>query len=424
MQQVPKASRASSLPRKAQFPGVTNSYFTNQLVITTQMDPIATYQVMDTDGVVDDAAQEPAVDQELAVRIYREMITMNAMDKVLYEAQRQGRISFYMTSYGEEALIGSAAALHPTDVIFGQYREAGALLHRGFSLEAFMNQCYGNALDLGKGRQMPVHYGTRDLHFVTISSTLATQIPQASGAAYALKLQGAANSNDAEPKRCVMCYFGDGAASEGDFHGALNMAATMECPVIFFCRNNGFAISTPASEQYKGDGVASRGIGYGIDTIRCDGNDVWAVYNATKKARELAVGHNRPVLIESLTYRIGHHSTSDDSSAYRSKSEVEDWKRRDNPLTRLRKWLEAKSWWSAGLETQAQKDIRASVLKAFAAAEKQLLPPPQETFADVYAAPEISPALAEQRAEVMGLVEKYPDYYKIHEFQRSDNSQA
>ncbi|RKP39859.1 thiamine diphosphate-binding protein [Dimargaris cristalligena] len=331
------------------------------------------------------------------------------MDKVLYDAQRQGRISFYMTSYGEEAIIGSAAALQPTDEIYGQYREAGALLHRGFTLEQFMNQCYGNSADLGKGRQMPVHYGTKDLHFVTISSTLATQLPQATGSAYALKMQG--------DKRCVMCYFGDGAASEGDFHAALNMAATLGCPVIFFCRNNGFAISTPAAEQYRGDGVASRGIGYGIDTIRCDGNDIWAVYNATQKARALAVEQNRPVLVESLTYRIGHHSTSDDSSAYRSQSEVEGWKRRDNPLTRLRKWLENRGWWNAELEKQTRTDLRAQVLRAFADAEKLPLPPISEAFTDVYAKPEDSPILLEQKKAAMELLQKYPDYYKMQDFQ-------
>ncbi len=155
------------------------------------------------------------------------MLKLNRMDQVLYDAQRQGRISFYMTNYGEEAShVGSAAALDPKDEIFGQYREAGVLMYRGFSLDDFMNQCYSNELDPGKGRQMPVHYGSKDLHFQTISSPLATQIPQAVGAAYALKLK--------EANLCVICYFGEGAASEGDFHAALNMAATTGSPVIFF----------------------------------------------------------------------------------------------------------------------------------------------------------------------------------------------
>ena len=126
------------------------------------------------------------------------------------------------------------------DHIFGQYREAGVLMYRGFSLDDFMNQCFSNDLDPGKGRQMPVHYGSRALHFQTISSPLATQLPQAAGAAYALKRAG--------KKAVTVCYFGEGAASEGDFHAALNVAATTECPVIYFCRNNGFAISTPSHE--------------------------------------------------------------------------------------------------------------------------------------------------------------------------------
>jgi 2-oxoisovalerate dehydrogenase E1 component alpha subunit len=198
------------------------------------------------------------------------MCTLNIMDLIMYEAQRQGRISFYMTSYGEEgSIVASAAALTNDDVFFGQYREAGVLLWRGFTLDEFMNQMYSNEADYGKGRQMPVHYGSKKLNFQTISSPLGTQIPQAVGSAYALKRQGA--------KAVAVCFFGDGAASEGDFHAALNMAATTESPVIFICRNNGYAISTPTSEQYRGDGIASRGHGYGIDTIRVDGNDALVI---------------------------------------------------------------------------------------------------------------------------------------------------
>lgn len=203
---------------------------------------------MDLDGKVIDKLHEPNIPKELALKMYQHMLTLNAMDLILYDAQRQGRISFYMTSYGEEAThFGSAAALKNEDVIYGQYREAGVLLHRGFTLAQFMNQCYSNSLDLGKGRQMPVHYGSRELNFQTISSPLGTQLPQAAGSAYALKRMG----KDA----CVVCFFGEGAASEGDFHAALNIAATTESPVIFFCRNNGYAISTPAKEQYRGDGI-------------------------------------------------------------------------------------------------------------------------------------------------------------------------
>lgn len=358
---------------------------------------------MDGVGKIIDASQDPNVDKETAVKIYKDMITLNTMDLILYEAQRQGRISFYMTHYGEEALIGSAAALDPTDEIFGQYREAGLLLYRGFSLDQFMNQCYSNHLDLGKGRQMPVHYGSKELHFQTISSPLATQIPQATGAAFALKRNGEG--------RCVICYFGEGAASEGDFHAALNMAATIKCPVIFFCRNNGFAISTPVLDQYAGDGIASRGIGYGVATVRVDGNDVWAVYNATKAARKVAVEEQRPVLIEAMTYRVGHHSTSDDSSAYRQKSEVEDWKRIDNPMLRMRKYLESKEWWSEEMEKDFKSSTRKDVLTAFNKAEKQPKPAISEMFTDVY--DKLTPALKEQRNELKRLIAKYPNDYNV-----------
>ena len=232
---------------------------------------------------------------------------LNTMDRVLYESQRQGRISFYMTNYGEEGThFGSAAALDEQDLVFGQYREAGVLMWRGFTLNEFMNQCYGNIDDPAKGRQMPVHYGSKKFNFVTISSPLATQMPQAVGSAYAFKREyrnrSASGDKECRP-RIVMCYFGEGAASEGDAHAALNFAATLEVPIIFFCRNNGYAISTPTPEQYRGDGIASRASGYGIPAIRVDGNDILAVYNATKEGRRICLEESKPVLIEAMTYR-------------------------------------------------------------------------------------------------------------------------
>ncbi|KAK6167983.1 hypothetical protein SNE40_021897 [Patella caerulea] len=141
---------------------------------------------------------------------------------------------------------------------------------------------------------MPVHYGSKELNFVTISTPLGTQLPQAAKSAYAYKL--------ANKDNCVICYFGEGTASEGDAHPAFNFAAVLNCPVIFFCRNNGYAFSTSLREQYSGDGIASRGAGYGMISIRIDGNDVLAVYNAVKAAHEICLSQNRPVLIEAMTY--------------------------------------------------------------------------------------------------------------------------
>lgn len=219
----------------------------------------------------------------------------------------------------------------------------------------------------------------------------------------------------------VACYFGEGAASEGDFHAALNIAATRSCPVIFICRNNGYAISTPTLEQYRGDGIASRGTGYGIDTIRVDGNDIWAVREATKKARELALTDGgKPVLIEAMSYRISHHSTSDDSFAYRARVEVEDWKRRDNPITRLRKYLEKKGIWDDDKEKDVRSRIRKEVLKAFSEAEKEKKPALRTMFEDVYE--EITPETRNQMGQLKDILERYPEEYDIGEFEGGKDS--
>lgn len=326
------------------------------------------------------------------------------------ESQRQGRISFYMTSWGEEAThIGSAMALADDDEVFAQYREQGVILWRGFSLQQVADQCFSNIDDLGKGRQMPVHYGSAAHHFQTISSPLATQIPQAVGAAYFRKLEGKGNA--------VVCYFGEGAASEGDFHAGMNMATTQSAPIIFFCRNNGFAISTPVAEQYRGDGIAARGIAYGMHTIRVDGNDIWAVYEATKRAREIAVGADgsgtKPVLVEAMTYRESHHSTSDDSTRYRSTEEIEAWRTNANPIKRLRLFMEQRGWWDQASEDALRAEERKAVLTALATAESKPRPPVSELFTDVYGDAVLPRHLEKQRLELDSHLKEHPDHYVL-----------
>lgn len=143
---------------------------------------------MDRQGNVINPEEDPKLSDEILIKMYKDMILLNTMDKILYESQRQGRISFYMTNYGEEAThIGSAAALTNEDVVYGQYREAGVLIWRGFTIQEMIDQCYGNDDDAGRGKQMPIHYGCKRLNFVTLSSPLSTQMPQAVGSAYALK---------------------------------------------------------------------------------------------------------------------------------------------------------------------------------------------------------------------------------------------
>lgn len=375
-----------------------------------------TYRVLDQDGVVvDKEAHSPDISDEEAIRLYKDMVTVSVMDIIMFDAQRQGRVSFYMVSAGEEGIaVGSASALSPEDPIFAQYRETGIFQYRGFTMDDFMAQLFATKNDPGKGRNMPVHYGSAKYKVHTISSPLATQIPQASGAAYAVRTQD--RLNPTTKPRVVACYFGEGAASEGDFHAGLNIAATRNCPILFICRNNGYAISTPTLEQYRGDGIASRGVGYGIDTIRVDGNDILAVREATKRAREIALSDGgKPVLIEAMSYRVSHHSTSDDSFAYRAKVEVEDWKRRDNPITRLRKWMEGKGIWDEEKEKELRSGARKSVLDAYRKAEKEKRPPLSSMLEDIYE--ELTEEQREQSEKLSDIISRYPNEYDVTEFE-------
>ena len=350
--------------------------YTNKLqFINVHSSKIPVYGGFDDFSMLDNIA-ELRIDKELLLRMYKNMISLKVMDQILYECQRQGRISFYMTNSGEEALqIGSAAALDNSDLIYAQYREAGVLLWRGYKFDDFVNQCFGNDRDSNKGRQMPVHYGSKDLNFFTISSPLATQLPQAVGSAYCLK--------DSKSNSCVVCYFGEGAASEGDAHAAFNFAATLSCPVVFICRNNEYAISTPSHQQYAGDGIAARGPAFGISTIRVDGNDIMAMYHATQFARKHAIDEQRPVLVEAMTYRIGHHSTSDDSKTYRTAQEINAYQE-VSPLNRLKLILEKHGIWSNEKEENYLKLEKTSILEAISAAEARNCLSPENLFEDVY----------------------------------------
>lgn len=360
------------------------------------------FRVMDNHGMIIPGAPEPVIDKETAHKMYRLMGRSQIMDEILYNAQRQGRISFYMQNSGEEAAhIGSASALKIDDTVLAQYRELGVILWRGFTVQQCIDQCFSNISDLGKGRQMPVHYGSKELNFQTISSPLATQLPQAVGVAYSNKL--------AKNNAISIAYFGEGAASEGDFHAALNFAATLEAPMIFFCRNNGYAISTPTRDQYRGDGIISRAAGYGMHAIRVDGNDLFAVKLATEEARRVALEKNCPVLIEAMTYRRGHHSTSDDSTRYRSVAEIKHWQDNFDPVTRFRAFMDSRGWWSNEEEQEMRDSEKYAVLKALEIAENREKPAMANLFTDVYE--EIPEHLLLQEESLKRHIEKYPEHY-------------
>ena len=362
---------------------------------------IPTLAQLQADGELTPGAAVAPMSAKLAEKIYTDMVYTRLLDERMVGAQRQGRLSFYLTCAGEEASVaGTIAAFNPDDMVMAQYREQLALRYRGFTTEQFMNQLFSNVEDLGKGRQMPVHYGCRELHFMTISSPLATQIPQAAGYAYGQKLAG----NNA----CTLCYFGEGAASEGDFHAGLNMAAVLKCPVVFVARNNGYAISTPSTEQFAGNGIASRGVGYGIKTIRVDGNDILAVYSAAVAARKIAVEEQQPVLIETMSYRLGAHSTSDDPSGYRSREEEQQWREND-PISRMKNWLLKQNWWDEERDEALKSGFRSEILAELKVAEKRPKPALGDLITDVYETPPAQ--LREQLEALEKHIAKYPDRY-------------
>ncbi|GJU65098.1 dehydrogenase, E1 component, thiamine diphosphate-binding fold protein [Tanacetum coccineum] len=335
------------------------------------------YRLLDQDGYPISSNMPEHVGKELALKIYINMVTLETMDTLFYEAQRQGRFSFYMSSFGEEAInIASAASLSPDDHILAQYREQGVLLWRGFTLQEFANHFLGNKIGHGKGRNMPIHYGSKKLNYFTNSAPLATQLPHAVGVAYSLK-------NDRKDA-CVVTYFGEGSTSEGDFHASMNFAAVLEAPIVFICRNNGWAISTPVTDQFRSDGIVVKGQAYGIQSIRVDGNDVLAVYDAVRSAREIAIKEQRPILIEAMTYRVGHHSTSDDSTKYRTKDEINHWRTVHSPITRFRKWMERKGWWTENEDSDLHIDVHKQVKNAIDEAEREEKPALEDMFKDVY----------------------------------------
>jgi pyruvate dehydrogenase E1 component alpha subunit len=232
-----------------------------------------------------------------------------------------------------------------------------------------------NKEDLLKGRQMPNHFGSKALNVVHVSSPIATQIPHAAGCAYAMKLQ--------DEKKVALAYFGEGATSEGDFHVGLNFAAVRKVPAIFFCRNNGYAISTPADKQFASDGVAPQVIGRNITTYRVDGNDFFAVYETVQKARQQCIDGHGPVFIEAMTYRLGAHSTSDDPSVYRKEGDVLE-KQGKCPILRLRKFLENKKLWNKEQEDRYITDISAQITEAIRVAKETGRSPLRSLFEDVY----------------------------------------
>ena len=337
---------------------------------------------------------DPKLDPETLRRMLRDMLMVRVFDERMFRAQRQGKTSFYMKALGEEAVaVAAAHALDREDMCFPTYRQQGLLISRDYPLVEMMCQIYSNQGDKLKGRQLPIMYSDRERGFFSISGNLATQYPQAVGWAMASAIKG--------DSRIAAAWIGDGATAEGDFHNAVTFAGVYRAPVILNVVNNQWAISTFSGiAGAELTTFAARAVGYGIAGLRVDGNDALAVYAATRWAADRARANLGPTLIETFTYRVEGHSTSDDPTAYRPQGAGAKWPLGD-PIERLKRHLIKLGEWDEERHGQLQEELSAEVRSAQKEAEKKgtlgngHFEDVDSMFADVFE--EVPWHLAEQR---------------------------
>jgi pyruvate dehydrogenase E1 component alpha subunit len=334
-------------------------------------------RILDPEGRLDEALR-PELSDETVLDLYRKMVFLRVADRRALSLQRQGRFGTYAPFEGQEAAqVGSAFALEPADWIFPSFREMAAAYIRGLPLKNVFVYWMGNEM----GQRVPDH-----VNVFPISIPVGTHPLHAVGAAWAARLRG--------ERMCTLAYFGDGATSKGDFHEAMNFAGVFRTPTIFFCQNNQYAISVPRSLQTASKTLAQKAAAFGFPGIQVDGNDLFAVYAATREARERAVDGKGPTLIEAVTFRFGPHTTADDPTKYRTEEDVAAWRPLD-PMVRLQKYLQAKDLWSEADEARFTREGNAMVDELVKEAEAFPEPRVEEMFAFTLA--ETPPALAAQR---------------------------
>jgi pyruvate dehydrogenase E1 component alpha subunit len=349
-------------------------------VSVLQRDPGDRVQVLDDTGRVLDDAEVPDLDDGTLVEMYAQMRLARRFDERAVSLQRQGRMGTYPPLSGQEgAQIGSAHALDDDDWMFPSYREHGAALVRGLSLRRTLLYWMG----MEEGNEVP-----EDLNLFTVTVPIATQIPHATGAAWASKLKN--------EDRAFLCYFGDGATSEGDFHEGLNFAGVFDVPAVFFCNNNQWAISVPRERQSASATLAQKAEAYGFEGVQVDGMDPLATYKVTREAvrkakdpdgvsRDEALGSaTRPTMIEAVQYRFGAHTTADDPTVYRDDEEVERWKQRD-PIPRMETFLRETGRLDDEAVTSIEDRIEERVAEAIDEAEAAAEADPADIFEHVYA---------------------------------------
>ncbi|TAL47660.1 pyruvate dehydrogenase (acetyl-transferring) E1 component subunit alpha [archaeon] len=326
--------------------------------------PVRYLQILNENGVADNP---PKLSDEQMKRMYVLMVTTRVFDDTAVKLQREGRILTYASVKGQEAAnVASAFALEKGDWMVPSFREDGSFITLDYPMDMLYQYWAGDE----RGMHIP-----DGMNILPIAIPVASQIPHAVGIAWAMKMR--------KEKNASIVYFGDGATSKGDFHEGLNFAGVFNLPCVFFCQNNQWAISLPRSKQTAAETIAQKAIAYGIEGIQVDGNDVFAVYQATKEALDRARQGKGATLIEAYTYRMSDHTTADDAAKYRTVEELKEWKKKD-PIDRLEKFLIGKKILDEELKKEIWNDAQKKVEEAVKKAESQ---PPQErseTFKYVY----------------------------------------
>ena len=328
--------------------------------------------------------------------IYRTLVQTRLFEARIVALHRQGRISIYATSEGEEPIaVSAAAAMAAQDWLFPDYRSAGALFARGLTMSDYLSQLLGTGRDSSKGRQMPTHVASPALHIGSVSTPVGNGIVHAVGLAWAVRLK--------KGPEAVVVLFGDGATSTDGFHAGMNLAGVHRLPVVFVCRNNQYAISLPLAMQTASKTIAIKAEAYGFEGVRVDGSDALAVYSETRRALEKARAGHGPTLVEAVGYRIGSHTTSDDARKYRSDEVVRDWKQRDG-IIKLKSYLEGHGLWDPVREEALRQQLESEIDKCIRVGLSESPPPVQTLFDDVYSG--LPRHLAEQRDELLRLQAK------------------
>jgi pyruvate dehydrogenase E1 component alpha subunit len=348
-------------------------------------------QILNPEGIL--VGEDPGLSKTEVVDAYCNMVLTRILDEKLIGLQRQGRMGTYVSCSGQEASqIGSVLALaKDKDWIFPMYRDMGMIIQAGVPVDQLINRMFGNSADIALGRDLPNLYAWKEKRIVSFAAPIASHVPLATGFAMAAKLSK-------DDSVCV-ATFGDGATSSAEFHVAMNFAGVYKAPIVFICENNQYAISVPVSQQTASESIAIKAVAYGFDGVRVDGNDLFGVYSAVKKAVDKARKGMGPSLVECSTYRMGSHSTADDWKKYRSNEEVESWKKRD-PIQRMKHYMiDALKVWNEEEDAKLRSEIETKISGAISSGENIPPPKPDTMFNDVYSS--VTRNLEEQRKEML-----------------------